>query len=82
MKPFNQESEVKDVVEVNWAERWQVYLRLQELEIPCWCATNQPLQVHIADATAAVQLWSVIRQLTAPRQDLVCTLERCWQLCA
>jgi len=49
---------------------------LQELDIPCSCATNQPLRVHIADVAAAVQLWSVTKQLTAPRQDLVSALER------
>ena len=67
------------MVKVNWADRWQVYQRLQELGIPCWCATNQPLTVDIAEVAAAVQLWSVVRQLTVSRQELVCLLERCWQ---
>jgi DNA phosphorothioation-dependent restriction protein DptG len=71
--------EVSKIVEVNWADRWQVYQRLQELAIPCCCDTNQPLRVHIDDVAAAVQFWSVLRQLTTPRQDLVRWLERCWQ---
>jgi len=44
------------MIEVNWADRWQVYQRLQELAIPCWCATDQPLRVEITDVAAAVQL--------------------------
>nr|WP_250124609.1 Asr1405/Asl0597 family protein [Chroococcidiopsis sp. CCMEE 29] len=79
MKPLIFQPEVGELVQVNWADRWQVYQRLQELAIPCWCATNQPLRVHIADVTAAVQLWSVLRQFTTSRQDLVWWLERCWQ---
>ena len=69
-----------EMVEVDWADRWQVYHRLQELTIPSWCVTDQPLKVRIDDVAAAIQLWSVVRQLTAPRQDLVCALERCWRL--
>lgn len=68
-----------EMVEVNCSDRWQIYQRLQELAIPCWCSTNQPLRVHIVDATAAIQLWSVSRQVTMSRQDLMCWLERCWQ---
>ena len=79
MKPLSHQTEVNEIVEVSWADRWQVYQRLQELEIPCWCATEQPLSVHIADVAAAIQLWSVIKQLTASRQELVRTLERCWK---
>ncbi|MBR8836544.1 MAG: hypothetical protein DSM106950_21635 [Stigonema ocellatum SAG 48.90 = DSM 106950] len=82
MESLSQKPEVSEIVFVNWADRWQVYQRLQELEIPCSCATNQPLRVHIADVAAAVQLWSVTKQLTAPRQDLVCVLERCWRFLA
>ena len=77
--PSSQPLEVSQMIEVNWADRWQVYQRLQELSIPCWCDTNQPLRVQIDDVASAVQLWSVLRQLTTPRQDLVHWLERCWQ---
>lgn len=79
LNPLSYQPEVSEIVNVNWADRWQVYQRLQELDIPCWCATDCPLRVHIADVTAAVQLWSVLRQLTASRHDLVCQLECCWQ---
>jgi len=71
--------QVKQIVEVNWADRWQVYQRLQELDVPCWCGTNQPLTIEISNPTVAVQLWSVMRQLTAERQHLIQTLEQCWR---
>lgn len=79
MKSFSSETEIKQAVEVNWADRWQVYQRLQELDIPCWCETNQPLRVEISNPTAAVQLWSVMRQFSASRQDLIWCLEHNWQ---
>ena len=79
MEALSQESEDSHAVQVNWADRWQVYQRLQELAVPCRCATGQPLLVRISDVTAAVQLWSVLRQFTSCRQDLVWWLERCWQ---
>lgn len=70
---------VSQIVEIAAWDRWQVYHRLQQLAVPCECGTNQPLVVQINDVTAAMQLWSVVRQLTAPRHDLVSWLERCWQ---
>ena len=79
MKSFSSEVEAQHTLEVNWADRWQVYQRLQELDIPCYCETNQPLRVEIGNATAAIQLWSVIRRLTASRQDQIWTLECCWK---
>lgn len=80
MEPLNCPPEAKHTVAVSWIDRWQVYHRLQELSIPCECSSNQPLQVEIGNATAAVQLWSVTRQLTASRQDLIYILKRCWQI--
>lgn len=79
LKPFMQPGQQKYVVEINRADKWQVYMRLQELDIPTWCETNQALTVEVTNATAAIQLWSVVRQLTAKRQDLVLALEQCWQ---
>ena len=79
LKPSISQPQTKQIVEVNWAERWQVYQRLQELDILCWCETNQPLTVEISNPTVAVQLWSVMRQFTAVRQDLIWTLEQCWR---
>ncbi|OUL30646.1 hypothetical protein BV372_21235 [Nostoc sp. T09] len=79
MKPFSSEVESKHILEVNWADRWQVYQRLQQLEIPCRCESNQPLTVEIGNPIAAIQLWSLMRQFTLPRQDLIWSLEKCWQ---
>lgn len=79
MKPLSSQSETKHAVEINRVDRWQVYHRLQELEIPCSCETNQPLTVEVNSVTTAVQLWSVVRQLTAPRQDLIQNLKQCWK---
>jgi hypothetical protein len=78
VKPFISEPERKIIVSVEWTQRWQVYMRLQELDINCSCATNKPLTVEIASVTAAIQLWSVVQQFTASRQDLIRTVERCW----
>lgn len=78
LNPLSCQSEASEMVEVEWLDRWQVYRRLQELGVPCQCAINQPLMVQIASDVAAVQLWSVVRQLTAPRQELLCWLDRCW----
>lgn len=65
-------------VDVDWADRWQVYQRLKELGIPCSCGTNQPLTVEIGNTIAAVQLWSVVRQFTTARAELIRSLELCW----
>lgn len=66
------------MVEVSWADRWYVYQRLQQLAIPCSCAIDQPLRVQITSTLAAIQLWSISRQLNTSRQELVKWLERCW----
>jgi hypothetical protein len=59
-------------------ERWQVYQRLQELDIICSCGTNQPLQVNLQSPTDLVLLWSVARCITSSRSELLSWLERCW----
>jgi hypothetical protein len=58
---------------------WQAYQRLQELGIPCQCCGNGYLQVVIDNPTAALQLWSVVRQMTASRRELTDWLQRCWR---
>jgi len=79
LKPFSSEIEKNFVVGVDWADRWQVYQRLQELDIPCWCEANEPLRVGISNPLAIVQLWSVMQRLTASRLDLIGGLEQCWK---
>ncbi len=80
MNPADQELEVGEIVQVSWLDRWQVYKRLQELEIPCWCAVDQPLRVKVNSVRQAAQVMSVLRQVSAPRRELVQLLECCWQL--
>ncbi|CEJ46058.1 Asr1405/Asl0597 family protein [Umezakia ovalisporum] len=82
MKPLSSQIEKNLVVrvEVDWADRWQVYQRLQQLGISSWCDNNQPLRVEINNPLALVQFWSVMQQLTASRKDLICTLEHCWKI--
>lgn len=71
---------VSERVSVACEDRWQVYHRLKELEISCHCGGFQPLQVEIATPTEALQLWSVIRQVSEPRSVLATALDRCWRL--
>jgi hypothetical protein len=78
VKPLTTEPEVKIVVSVDWIDRWQVYKRLQELDFSCACGMNKPLTVDISNVAAAIQLWSVVQQFTAPRCELILGLERCW----
>jgi hypothetical protein len=78
LKSSSSETDRKHVIDIGWADRWQVYQRLQELDIICVCETNQPLMVEVNNLTAAIQLWSVIKQFTASRQDLIGNLENCW----
>jgi hypothetical protein len=80
LKSVNSEIKTKHVVGVSWADRWQVYQRLQELGIPCWCEANQPLTAEINNPTAAIQLWSVMQRFTLTRQELIWTLEHSWRL--
>lgn len=66
-------------LEIDRIERWNVFKRLQELSIPCQCTCGQPLQVRVETATAAIQVWSVIKQLTLPSVSSIEHLKRCWE---
>ncbi|WP_342057533.1 Asr1405/Asl0597 family protein [Crocosphaera sp. Alani8] len=55
-----------------------VFRRLQELDIPCFCETHKPLEVHASNPTAIIQLWSVTKQYSASRQELIDWLQDCW----
>ncbi|MBW4518453.1 MAG: hypothetical protein KME16_01805 [Scytolyngbya sp. HA4215-MV1] len=65
-------------VEVSLGDRWRIYFRLQELMIPCACARDGSLRVEVNHGIAAILVRSTVQQFTAPRQDLVNWLERCW----
>lgn len=68
------------IIEVAWSERWQVYHRLKALEIECSCQTDKPLQAYLSNPKTAIQLWSVVKQCTANRQELIDWLNQCWQI--
>jgi hypothetical protein len=68
------------VVELDRMTRWDVYLRLQELSIPCKCKLGTPLQVHVDSVAEAIQLWCVVQSCTAEKASHLTHLERCWQL--
>ena len=67
-------------VTVECGDRWQVYFRLQELEIACQCKSYQPLLVDIQSVQSLVQLWSVVKRVSAPRSDLAQWLNQCLSL--
>lgn len=67
------------IVELRGRERWKIYRRLQELDIPCRCAASKPLRIELGNSYTAIQLWCVIQTLTAPDRELRTRLERCWE---
>lgn len=66
-------------LELDAIERWTVFDRLQTLSIPCSCALGQPLRAEAMTAAAALQIWSVVQQVTQPRLALVQHLSNCWR---
>jgi hypothetical protein len=67
-------------IDLHVGDRWQIYRRLQELGIPCHCRAHQPLRVEVNNGCTLIQLWSVIRQFDAPKEENVEQLKRCWKL--
>ncbi|MEL6777595.1 MAG: Asr1405/Asl0597 family protein [Cyanobacteria bacterium J06597_16] len=66
-------------ITVSCEDRWQVYHRLQELDIDCQCSGFKPLKVTLQTPTEALQLWSIVRRVSEPRQALVVALNQSWQ---
>lgn len=67
-------------VTIDCEDRWQVYHRLQELDIDCTCQGFQPLKVMLQTPSEALQLWSIVRRVSAPRHTLVADLKRNWRV--
>ena len=80
MNLTNVSTQPKQVIEVDQCDRWIVYHRLQELNIPCSCEAHKPLQAEASSPTAMVQLWSVTKQYSASREELIDWLKGCWNL--
>lgn len=72
--------QTRKVIAVKWAHRWEVFRRLQALEIDCQCSTNEPLLVNLDSPTTLAQVWSVMRQSTSQRHQLVDWLNDCWSM--
>lgn len=72
------ETLVGQILTISRCDRWQAHQRLQELEIRCWCTEDGSLSVEIPTLLTAMQVRSVIQQLTASRQELIAWLDRCW----
>jgi hypothetical protein len=68
------------ILTTDWLQRWEVYHRLQTLEIACECGVNQPLTVGIETPLDILQVWVVMRNIRSTRQELIDCLENCWQL--
>jgi len=64
---------------VSCEDRWQVFHRLQSLDIDCECGGFKPLKVALKTPTEAIQLWSIVRRVSAPRQVLIDSLQQSWQ---
>lgn len=69
---------VSQVDKIHRSDRWSVYRRLQELNIPCWCPEDGTLWVEIHHCTHAVLIRSTIQQFVSTRSELAEWLERCW----
>lgn len=67
------------LVSVQRWDRWSIYHRLQELNIPCACPNDGTLRVEVNDAIALLLVRSTVRQFTTSRQTSVDWLERCWE---
>jgi hypothetical protein len=65
-------------IEIKGGHRWQIYHRLCELGIACTCNAYEPLIVKVETPIALVQLWSVAKHITTPRQTQIAWLETCW----
>ncbi len=67
------------VISINGSERWDIYHRLQELDIPSQCLTHQLVSVEISSPNDLIQVWNVVRRMTSSRGDLVKLLKTCWE---
>lgn len=67
------------IISVSRIDRWQIYYRLRELMIPCWCLEDGSLRVNIQNCIGVLLLRSVVQQFVASRSELLLWLEQCWE---
>ena len=72
-------SEGEKIFNLSAWDRWQVYHRLQALDIECKCSLHQLLRVRIDASAQLLQLWIVLRQVESSRGSLIPWLETSWQ---
>jgi len=80
MKPSPSNQPIIHAVAIDRNERWDIYHRLRQLDIPCICATNKPLKVQLDHPNAIAQLCSVVKRSTASRSQLIDLLNDCWKI--
>ena len=64
-------SEDEKIFPLSAWDPWQVYHRMQSLDIEGKCLFHQPLQVRIAGLAQLLQVWTVLRQLETSRGSLI-----------
>ncbi|MBF2083094.1 Asr1405/Asl0597 family protein [Thermoleptolyngbya sp. C42_A2020_037] len=67
------------VISVNRCDRWSIFLRLRDLNIPCACPADGTLRVEVNHALALLLVRSALFQFSCSRQERVDWLERCWR---
>ncbi|PZU98055.1 MAG: hypothetical protein DCE90_05830 [Pseudanabaena sp.] len=71
---------LNQVATVEGIVRWEIYHRLQDLEIPCKCSSGSPLTVDISSPNHLIQFWKISQRVNASRTELVQILENNWRL--
>ena len=80
MTPNEQSPRSYQIIAIDRVHCWSAHRRFQDLSIQSFISTGEPLKVEISDPQTAVQVWSVIKQVTETRSELVEWLEHCWQM--
>lgn len=80
LQPDVAPSLVAQKIAIAQGDRWLLYTRLRDLQIPCWCLKDGSLWAEVEQCSTVILIHSVMRELFAPRQELVDWLNRCWQM--
>lgn len=77
-QPVSQDGSNQPQIDIARSDRWLIHHRLQELMIPSYCLADGSLRVEVNHGLALLLVRSTVQHVVAPRQELVCWLERCW----